>query len=124
MAAVRYVERNPVRAGMVEKASDYKWSSARMHCGLAYDSLLEGARPPPGLIPNWDEWLAGDDDKTAEETIRKSTSTGRPCGADSFVESIEQQTHRNFQRKRPGRKRRIEPVDSSMSLWPEEQGGN
>jgi len=34
-AAVRYVERNPVRAGMVDRAEDHPWSSARAHCGLA-----------------------------------------------------------------------------------------
>ena len=32
-AAVRYVERNPVRTGMVEHAWDYPWSSAAAHCG-------------------------------------------------------------------------------------------
>ncbi len=32
-AAVRYVERNPVRAGMVERAEAYRWSSAQAHCG-------------------------------------------------------------------------------------------
>jgi len=30
-AALRYVERNPVRAGMVERAADYPWSSASAH---------------------------------------------------------------------------------------------
>ena len=31
-SAIRYIERNPVRAGMVEKAEDYIWSSAPAHC--------------------------------------------------------------------------------------------
>ncbi len=31
--ALRYIERNPVVAGMVEHAADWKWSSARSHCG-------------------------------------------------------------------------------------------
>jgi len=31
--ALRYIERNPVDAGMVDRASDWIWSSARMHCG-------------------------------------------------------------------------------------------
>ena len=34
-ASVRYVERNPVRAGMVSRAEDYKWSSAAAHAGNA-----------------------------------------------------------------------------------------
>jgi len=33
-SVIRYAERNPVRAGMVEKAEEYVWSSAADHCGL------------------------------------------------------------------------------------------
>jgi hypothetical protein len=43
-AALRYIERNPVRARMVEQASAYRWSSAAGHCG---------AEPAP-------QWLAGE----------------------------------------------------------------
>ena len=39
-AAIRYVERNPVRAKMVRKAENYAWSSAAGHCGLRKDTLL------------------------------------------------------------------------------------
>ena len=31
--ALRYIERNPVEAGMVGDATDWNWSSARTHCG-------------------------------------------------------------------------------------------
>jgi len=31
--ALRYIERNPVQAGMVREATDWIWSSARSHCG-------------------------------------------------------------------------------------------
>ena len=37
MNALRYIERNPVQAGMVTNASDWPWSSARMHCGYPKD---------------------------------------------------------------------------------------
>ncbi len=39
-AAIRYVERNPVRAGMIERAEEYRWSSAACHCGLRQDKAL------------------------------------------------------------------------------------
>ena len=32
MGAVRYVERNPVKADLVERAEDWRWSSAAVHC--------------------------------------------------------------------------------------------
>jgi putative transposase len=47
--AIRYVERNPVRAGMVEHAEDYLWSSAAAHCGLRDDILLDADFPPSGV---------------------------------------------------------------------------
>jgi putative transposase len=49
-AAIRYVERNPVRAGMVIRAEQYPGSSARFHCGLTHDDLLDPQRsiPPMG----------------------------------------------------------------------------
>ena len=34
MAAVRYVERNPVRAGLAKEAWQYAWSSAAYHVGV------------------------------------------------------------------------------------------
>ena len=53
-AAVRYVERNPVRAGMVKRAKDYRWSSAPAHCRLRDDPLLapvaNNADPIPDLV--------------------------------------------------------------------------
>ncbi|MCP3882633.1 MAG: hypothetical protein GY701_30185, partial [Sulfitobacter sp.] len=39
-AAIRYVERNPVRAQMVGRAEAYWWSSAAAHCGLRADTVL------------------------------------------------------------------------------------
>jgi len=38
--AIRYVERNPVRAGLVQRAEQYRWSSAAAHCGKREDCLL------------------------------------------------------------------------------------
>src|SRR6059036_3677089 len=58
--AVRYVERNPVRAGIVKRAEDYPWSSAASHCGLRDDILLSKDFPPAGVIEDWSEWLTVD----------------------------------------------------------------
>ena len=44
MNAVRYVELNPVRAGLVARAEDYAWSSAAAHCGSAV-TLSSSHRP-------------------------------------------------------------------------------
>ena len=43
-AAVKYLERNPVRAGIVDHAHGYEWSSAPAHALGRKDSLLSSDR--------------------------------------------------------------------------------
>ncbi|HOH30374.1 MAG TPA: hypothetical protein PLC40_11915, partial [Candidatus Hydrogenedentes bacterium] len=45
-AAVRYMERNPVIAVVVERTEDYRWSSAAAHFGVRSDALLSAKFPP------------------------------------------------------------------------------
>lgn len=40
LACQRYIESNPVRAGMVEQPADWPWSSHRHHIGLTTDPLV------------------------------------------------------------------------------------
>ena len=56
--AVKYVEINPVRAGIVDRAEQYQWSSAPCHCGMAEEPLLWPGRFFPGDVPDWAEFLA------------------------------------------------------------------
>jgi len=101
-AAVRYVERNPVRAGIVERAEQYGWSSAAAHCGFRHDALLSTDYPPSGVIPNWPEWLVDDRDEDIER-IRKQTHSGRPCGSADFVEHLESLLNRLLRQRKRGR---------------------
>jgi len=88
-AAIRYVERNPVRAHMIERSEEYPWSSARAHCGLASDALLSVDLPLELTVENWSHWLAGEDDEVREKALRERTLTGRPCGSDDFIKGME-----------------------------------
>jgi len=114
-AAVRYVERNPVRAALVARAEDYPWSSAAAHCDLRQDLLLSGDLPPAIGIRNWSAWLSGCDER-AEESIRKTTAAGRPCGSDEFVIDLEKRLARRLRQVRPGRKPRNGEL-KSLSLY-------
>lgn len=113
--AVRYVERNPVRAGLVATAADHPWSSARAHCGLRLDPLLSLGFPLPGVVHDWAEWLAdASADAAALETLRTSTRNGRPCGTPSFVERIESALARILHPRKRGPK----PKGESKSRGP------
>jgi putative transposase len=103
---IRYVERNPVRAGMVERAEDYLWSSAAAHCGLRDDILLDPEFPPPGIVENWSEWLQighTDEDRRA---IRLHTFSGSPWCAPEFLIQLERLAGRPLRPRRPGRPRK------------------
>jgi len=102
-AAVRYVERNPVRAGLMEKAEDYPWSSAAAHCGIRHDAVLSKEFPPPGVVSDWAHWLTNEDDADAQR-LRTCTRVGRPCGNASFVARLESLLDRALSPKPRGRK--------------------
>ena len=103
-AAIRYVERNPVRACMVDRAEDYRWSSARAHCGFLSDPLLDGDLPQGRFIENWSAWLSGEEAPDVERRIRTRTVTGRPCGTEDFVKDIEAVVGRSLSPGKRGRK--------------------
>lgn len=104
--AVRYVELNPVRAGLVATATDWGWSSARAHARAQQDPLLSPSRPFPAGVPDWSRFLEQGADDDALESIRANTSTGRPTGSPGFVRSLEQVLGR---RLRPAPRRRQPP---------------
>jgi putative transposase len=107
VAAVHYVETNPVRAGIVKAAWDYPWSSAAYHIGKTEKDILVEDRTLIGLIEDWRSFLANEKGRQ-EDTLRMATRTGRPLGDGLFIESVECCTGRNLKPGKPGRpKKRV-----------------
>jgi putative transposase len=103
LAAVRYVERNPVRAGIVQRAWEYRWSSARWHVGLAaVDPLVSGDEPLRAMIQDWKDYLVTEDDTLGLATIRRETPVSRPIGGDALVRALESRLQRPLMRRKPG----------------------
>ncbi|MCX5667713.1 MAG: transposase [Candidatus Omnitrophica bacterium] len=88
-AAVRYVERNPVRAGIVKRAEDYEFSSARAHIYKKKDLLLSDNFMIKE-IKDWKSYLAEGDDEDEQKLFQKHTCNGRPLGKDGFIEKLEE----------------------------------
>ena len=105
LAAVRYVEMNPVKAGMAAHAWDYPWSSAAFHTGkIDLDPLVKD-RSLSGMISDWEGYLCTDTSGEVEQ-IRMATQTGRPAGDDEFVATIARLTGRDLNKGAPGRPRK------------------
>ncbi len=100
LAAVAYIELNPVRAGMCESSWDYRWSSARFHVGLRRTDDLVERRDLLGMESRWRKYLASEQEHI--DLLRRKTRTGRPCGDMDYVKKIESSTGRNLTPKKPG----------------------
>ena len=118
-AAMVYVEQNPVRAGLVTAAEQWRWSSARAHVQGRPDPLLD--------LTEWrfkytqDQWreclTLGLKDASLLERIRQSTCIGRPAASDIFLSELEHKLGRTLAAKKPGRPRK--PVTSAISSNPD-----
>ena len=104
--AVRHVESNPVRAGLVAYAEDYPWSSAAAHCGLRADTMLVPLAAQPAPSADWAQWLCEAETDLDVALLRRSTSTGRPLGSNAFLERLEAQLGRTLRPRRAGRPRK------------------
>lgn len=88
LACTRYVELNPVRAGLVKKPEDWPWSGAEPHV-KGKDGILVKTKPLQEI-----------------ELLRKHERTGRPLGADSFIEKMELLLDRKLKPQKPGPKKK------------------
>jgi len=106
LAAVRYVEMNPVRARMVNRPEEWRWSSASTHLSGIDDRLVK-VQPMLERVSDWRELLASGDERLYEE-VRMHERTGRPLGHEGFVRRVSQLLGRDLEIKRAGRKKKEE----------------
>jgi len=105
-AVARYIERNPLKAGLAADAQDYRWSSANAHLTGSTDPLLsQGSWLAPENRGAYAKFL-GTADEVADESIRRSTRTGRPLGSEPFIEQMEVCLCQNLRPGKPGRPRK------------------
>lgn len=102
-AAIRYVERNPVRAGLIERAENYAWSSARAHVFKTSDVLLANNFLELE-IEDWRSFLLGDDENN-KQFLRRHAKTCRPLGSEAFLAELENKTGRMLHKRKPGPKK-------------------
>jgi putative transposase len=110
--ALRYVEWNPLRAGLVECPEAYRWSSAAAH----FHGPDSEAKPlldwtywqELGGVEGWRRLLGEVEDVRDVHRLRRATSAGAPLGSDAFVEDMEREFRRNWRHEGRPRKSRVE----------------
>lgn len=123
LLAMRYIERNPIRAGICRIARRYAWSSAAIHCGARDEvGLLDERRwkhLSAGL--DWEGELSHGLETKQMDRIRRSMHTGRPLAGDSFLSKLEHALGRRLRplpvgRPKKQKKRRGESIKQKKSV--------
>jgi len=112
LACYRYIELNPITAGMVNDPAEYRWTSYRWH-GLGEANLLITDHPLYlALAPEatarreaYRSLFRAHLDDAALTDIRKALQRGQPLGNERFREQVDLALGRRLQPKRRGRKR-------------------
>ena len=104
LACTRYVELNPVRAGMVKNPQTWRWSSADAHA-QGKDDILVRTKPLLAMIKSpWKKFLSVGIQESQMDLFRKHERTGRPIGDDAFIDRLERLLDRPLKPKKPGPK--------------------
>jgi putative transposase len=123
LATHRYIELNPVRAGLARRPESYRWSS---HAANAFGAPCPFIRPHAeyfALGSNADRRRAAyrnlfreklDDDELSR--IRLALRTNRPLGSDAFIDELEARLGVRLRRARPGPKPRTSAAATAIAL--------
>ena len=99
----RYIESNPLKIGLTDKAENYRWSSAKAHLTGTANTLLQN---PSWLEPQERKNYCGfmlENDEEAHNALRKATRSGRPFGSEAFIDKMEFQLNQSLRPRKPGR---------------------
>ena len=93
LVVLRYIEANPVRAAMVADPCEYTWSSHRCHGAGHADPILDSfpeweqlGRTEPERRARWRRKVRGEQPAKEWDGVRSSVRSGRPYGAEDWVE--------------------------------------
>ena len=110
LACCRYVELNPIRAGIVDIPENYKWSSCRYKAGIErldwldldpyYKSL---GRTDKEREERYKKFVKGSIPQGEWELIREAVQRGQLTGSTRFIEEVARKTGRRIERRGKGR---------------------
>ena len=103
LTVLKYIERNPVRAGVVKKVQDWRWGSAweRIHNSKSFLS-----ESPTRLPKDYIQWVNTPEQSELLSTIRSSVNKGRPYGGDKWIDMTVKQFGLEQTLRSPGRPRK------------------
>jgi putative transposase len=92
VTALRYVALNPVRARLVARAEDWRWSSVGAHLSRRDDHVVKVA-PALERVGDFAAFLGERfDEASSYAALRKAESVGRPAGSPEWLAEMEEHT--------------------------------
>lgn len=98
----RYVEQNPVRAGLVERASEWRWSSASSRPGALLPPLANWPVPRP---LDWRATVDGPPPASEASRVRDCLMRSAPLSDEEWSENLASRLGWRTGLRRPGRPR-------------------
>ena len=110
IAAIRYVERNPVRAKLVDMPWNWIWSSAAAHIqkGTSLIRLENIFNIIDMDASEWKEYIESKEEESIIDSMKKHTLVGRPLGTGGFIEDLKKKLQVDFPVLKRGRPRKNE----------------
>ncbi len=112
LACMRYIELNPVRAGIVQRPEQFPWSSYRHHAGLAAEPAITDhplywslGNTPFERQAAYMRLFEQEADAAELDRIRAATHGGWALGERGFAAEVAKRTKRRALRGRAGRPR-------------------
>lgn len=104
--AARYIDLNPVRAGLVKRAEQWLWSSARSRIKGVDDPLVSQTCPILNTreTRDWSKFLNAGLAPDTRDILQQHERTGRPLGSAKFIDQVGKVLGRDLSLKKPGRK--------------------
>ncbi len=113
LTVLRYIEANPLRAGIVEHAGEYPWSSFACHGQGRKDPLLDTVAGYEALAGyaavrqrRWSAYVHAEPEEAELVAIRRSSETGLPYGAAGWVDHLARKLKLDLTIRPRGRPRR------------------
>jgi putative transposase len=104
MAAIPYVALNPVRARLVQRAVQWKWSSTHALLNPAKGDGMTDTGPVLERMEDFTAMLNAGEDDAASQALRRAETIGRPLGNDAFMAQIEAMNGRDPRAQKRGPK--------------------
>lgn len=113
LACYRYIELNPVRAGIVEKAEDYQWSSYQANalgkpvkCLTQRPEYLALGQNTMQRLNNYQQLCRYGCADSELKQLRMASQRNSPVGSEQFIKQLEQQLRVDLSYNTPGRPRK------------------